>query len=68
MEFTSDNSLICSPEPNEIRGKSSVGYWLDRKCPKCGCQLLGNDFEEVWCSFVGDRNTPGCNYGLEKFI
>ena len=28
------------------------GNWIDERCPKCGCQLLGNKIGDKWCSFI----------------
>ena len=41
------------------------GNWIEEKCPKCGCSLLGNRRGQKWCSFVGGVSVPACDYGLE---
>ena len=37
-----------------------IGDFIDKKCPKCGAQMLGNKKDDEWCSYVG------CDYGCEE--
>jgi hypothetical protein len=43
----------------EELAKDLVGTLCDKRCPKCGSQLLMNSRAEFWCSHVD------CDYGLE---
>jgi len=47
-----DYNFIMNPE-------DFIGDWIDKKCPKCNAQLLGNKVGDEWCSHVE------CNYGCE---
>lgn len=43
----------------EELAKDLVGTLCDKRCPRCGSQLLTNSRPEFWCSHVD------CDYGLE---
>lgn len=36
-----------------------LGDFIDKDCPKCGAQMLGNNVGDEWCSFTE------CDYGCE---
>lgn len=37
------------------------------RCPKCGCSLLTNDYDQQWCTNVGGNEVTytGCTYGMK---
>lgn len=35
-----------------------TGDWIEKRCPKCNGQLLGNKAGLEWCSFIE------CDYGI----
>lgn len=37
-----------------------IGNFIDKKCPECGAQLLGNKRGEEWCSDLD------CDFGPEE--
>jgi len=32
------------------------------RCPKCCSTLLLNQKGDVWCTFIGDKQNPSCDY------
>jgi hypothetical protein len=47
-------------ENKEIKASEYIGYWTDRRCPKCnGAYLLENERGMEWCSCAA------CDFGLE---
>jgi len=34
------------------RDAKARGDWIEKRCPVCGSQLLGNGFLEEWCSHI----------------
>ena len=52
--------------PEEYEGNEDIvdmyiGDWIDKKCPECNSQLLGNKNGDEWCSNIE------CKFGCEEF-
>lgn len=59
---TTESEARSGEAPNErlvINPYERIGYWIEKKCPKCGAQMLGNKVGDEWCSF------SECDYGCE---
>jgi len=49
-----------------VATKTTV-WCVNERCPKCHATMLSNG-HNVWCSFVGWRESPACDYGIVHLV